>query len=81
MVTHRRTFIEVVSSPRPEDGKEPLLPTYHELLEQICTRFKIPGSPSFWDALNHIEQRIVAAERLAKDMRDARDFWKAKADA
>ena len=72
--------IEIVSADRPEDGKA-VLPTYHELLEQLCTRFHVPGSPSFWDVLDTIEQRIVKAERHAKDMEGARDFWKAKAGA
>jgi hypothetical protein len=47
--------IEVVSSPRPEDGHEPPLPTYHELLNTLCDEFHVPGSPTFSEAVRYIK--------------------------
>lgn len=50
--------IKVISSPRPENDNIPL-PTYHEILNYICDEFKIPGSPSLWDAVNYIKRKYV----------------------
>jgi hypothetical protein len=47
--------IEVVQSPRPEDGHEPPLPTYHELLSTLCDEFHVPGSQTFSEAIRYIK--------------------------
>ena len=50
------TNIEIVPSPRPEDGQEPPLPGYHALLDALCSEFHVPGSPSFWEAMQYIKE-------------------------
>lgn len=55
--------IEIVPSPRPEDDSPEAnpLPGYHDLLNALCMRFGIPGSPSFNQAMDwmaeHYERR------------------------
>jgi hypothetical protein len=51
--------IVIIESPRPEEGKEPPLPGYHELLEYLCTELRIPGSPTFWDAVSYLRERLI----------------------
>ncbi len=51
---------------RPEEPNEvnldgPPLPSYHELLDLLCTEFQVPGSPNFREAIQYIRthyQRI-----------------------
>lgn len=50
--------IEIIESPRPEDGKEPPLPTYHEMLDYLRTELEIPGAQSFWSAVQYVKHRL-----------------------
>lgn len=47
----------IISSPRPEPGKEPLFPSYRELLDYLCRETGIPGSPSFYEAVMWLKKR------------------------
>jgi hypothetical protein len=52
-------FIKIISADRPEDESKYELPKYHELLNYLCDEFKIPGSPSFKEAVNFIKRKII----------------------
>jgi len=43
--------ITITAAPRPENEHSVPLPTYHELLDQLCLAFGVPGSPSFGEAV------------------------------
>jgi hypothetical protein len=57
------TDIEVVPSPRPEPGQEPPLPGYHELLNQLCDEFKVPGSHDFSGAIEYIKEHYPTSTK------------------
>ncbi len=41
----------------PAARGEGALPTYHQLLDTLCTELKIPGSPTFREALEYVKVR------------------------
>jgi hypothetical protein len=53
--------IEIVSCPRPDDDNLPL-PTYHQLLNHLCTELGVPGSPTFFEAVAFIKERLRCCE-------------------
>jgi len=47
----------IVEAQRPETDAH-AFPTYHELLDHLCTELGVPGSPSFWEAVVHVKRRL-----------------------
>lgn len=47
----------ILEAPRPESDAH-ALPTYHQLLDHLCTELGVPGSPSFWEAVAHVKRRL-----------------------
>jgi len=59
--------IDIVSSPRPEPGQEPPLPTYHELLNLLCDEFSVPGSHDFRGAIRYIKEHYPSPSKKFLD--------------
>jgi len=45
----------IQNRPTPDS---PVLPGYHEMLLDLCTRLHIPGTPTFQGALVHLEKQL-----------------------
>lgn len=50
-------IVKIIPSPRPEDDSPAAnpLPGYHELLNALCTRFRVPGAVTFSEAMEWID--------------------------
>lgn len=42
----------------PRTDRDVQFPTYHELLDHLCSELGVPGSPSFWEAVAHVKRRL-----------------------
>lgn len=58
----RPARVEVVPAPRPESD-EHRLPSYHEMLDYLCTELGVPGAPSFWEAVAHVKRKLGREDR------------------
>ena len=50
--------IKIIPAARPEDGEEPPLPGYHQCLAHLCDELRVPGSPTFLEAVADVKKRL-----------------------
>ena len=47
--------------PKKESVSEDRFPKYHDLLDHLCNELRVPGSPSYWEAVAYIKVKMEKA--------------------